>query len=134
MNECIFCKIIKKEIPSEIVYEDEKNIAFMDINPVNAGHVLVIPKKHFENIFDIGEEELIETTKIVRKISKAVKDFSEGVNIHQNNGRVAGQLINHTHFHVIPRYNGDGLVSWQGKEYNADVSKNLADKMRENLN
>ena len=108
--ECIFCKIIKKEIPSTKVYEDENTFAFLDINPVSEGHTLVIPKKHFESIFDIEKEELKQLIKAAQHVAQMrKKQGADGVNIIQNNGKTAGQLVDHIHFHVVPRKKGDGL-------------------------
>lgn len=103
-EECIFCKIIRKEVPANIVYEDEKVMAFLSIRPVNAGHTLVVPKKHYENVYEIPEEEIAYLFKIVKRIAHAVKDSTdaEGIRIMQNNGEVAGQVVFHLHVHVIP--------------------------------
>ena len=104
MSECVFCKIARKESPASIVYEDEQVIAFLSSRPVNVGHTLVIPKKHYGNIYDIPEEEACYLFKIVKKIAHAVKDSTgtEGVRIVQNNGEAAGQVVFHLHVHIIP--------------------------------
>ncbi len=111
--DCLFCKFATKQLEPAILFENEKVIAFLDINPAGTqeGHTLVLPKKHFENIFDVNEDLLRETIAATKKIAIAVKKISgaEGVNILQNNGKAAGQLINHLHFHVIPRKLGDGI-------------------------
>jgi histidine triad (HIT) family protein len=111
--DCIFCQIAKKEIPSAIVYEDKSSLAFLDINPLNKGHTLVVPKSHFETIADIPDEELGSLAKTVKKVAMAVKKAtgSPGINITQNNGRAAEQAIPHAHFHIIPRFEGDGIAS-----------------------
>lgn len=112
-TECLFCKFINKQIETKIIYENDYTIAFLDINPAGElmGHTLVITKKHYENIYDIPEKELEELIIIVKKIAIAVKNVSgaNGVNILQNNEKAAGQLINHIHFHIIPRKNKDGI-------------------------
>ncbi|MEK7203447.1 MAG: HIT family protein [Patescibacteria group bacterium] len=116
--DCIFCKIISGNIPSYKVYEDENVLAFLDINPVNAGHTLVIPKKHFASIENISQEDLSEVIKIVKKIGKAIKRGLkvQGYNVMMNNGFVAGQIVPHIHFHLVPRIVNDGLKLWpQGK-------------------
>ena len=112
MDECIFCKIAKGEVPSKKVFEDKDTIAFLDINPANPGHTLVMPKKHSENIFDIGEADLQKTMAVVKDIATKLKENMEavGVNVVQNNGRPAGQLVSHTHFHVIPRFPEDNVI------------------------
>ncbi len=114
---CIFCKIVKGEIPSKKVFEDEHTLAFLDINPMSTGHTLVIPKKHAENVFEIDEKELAHVHAIAKKIAIQRKnEGAEGVNILQTNGAVAGQSVFHLHVHVIPRKTGDGLRFWpEGK-------------------
>jgi len=101
---CTFCKIVRKEAPASPVYEDDKVIAFLSIQPINIGHTLVVPKKHYENIYEIPEEEGAHLYKIVKKVAYAVKNAvsAEGVRIVQNNGEAAGQVIFHLHVHVIP--------------------------------
>ncbi len=124
--DCIFCKIAKDEIPSYKVYEDNKTLAFLDIAPVNNGHILVIPKKHYKNIEDISEEELYTIIKTVKKIGKALKESLDilGYNVNINNDPIAGQIIPHIHFHIIPRYKKDGLKLWtQGKYKNKEAEK-----------
>jgi len=104
MSECIFCQIIRKEAPASIVYEDEQVVAFLSNRPVNVGHTLVAPKKHYENIYEIPEEEAAYLFKIAKKIAHAVKTATgvEGIRILQNNGEAAGQVVFHLHVHVIP--------------------------------
>ncbi|MEK6860850.1 MAG: HIT family protein [Nanoarchaeota archaeon] len=133
MTDCLFCKIIKREIPSDIVYEDDKVIAFLDIHPVNKGHTLVLPKQHYENLFDVPENILINTMKTVKKIAVALSKYSDGVNVGQNNRMAAGQLVDHIHFHLIPRFNEDGLKHWPGKKYQEGESKKVADEIKKLL-
>ena len=104
MSECVFCQIIRKEAPASIVYEDAQVVAFLSNRPVNVGHTLVAPKKHYENIYEIPEEEAAYLFRIVKKIARAVKDATgiEGIRIVQNNGKDAGQVIFHLHVHIIP--------------------------------
>lgn len=103
-ESCIFCKIVQKEAPASIAYEDERVIAFMSIQPINVGHTLVVPKKHYENIYEIPEEDIAYLYTIVKKLSHAVKKAvnAEGVRTVQNNGEAAGQVIFHLHVHIIP--------------------------------
>jgi len=119
MENCIFCKIANKEIPCYKIYEDDLVLAFLDINPVVSGHVLVIPKKHFENIFEIDEEYLERIIVVARQISVKMKESLgvEGVNLYQANGSMAGQTVFHFHLHVLPRISGDEIdfVKWMGK-------------------
>ncbi len=119
MTDCIFCKIIKGEIPSAKVYEDDKVMAFLDIQPVNEGHTLVVPKRHHEDLFDLPEEFLSSGLGAIKKIATAVKKAvdADGINIGMNNGRAAGQAVFHAHFHVIPRFKNDRLKEWKRKSY-----------------
>ena len=111
MKSCIFCKIVKGEIPcgKGKIWEDCDFLAFLDINPVGEGHTLVIPKKHFENIFDISEEISRKYLNAVKKTAEILmkKYNSDGFNIVNNNGKSAGQVVNHIHFHILPRKKGD---------------------------
>lgn len=124
---CIFCKIVAGELPSFKVYEDDAVLAFLDINPVNAGHTLVIPKKHSQNIFDIEAKDWAAVTEVVRKVSIAIEKGmgADGVNLAMNNREHAGQVVGHPHMHIIPRFKGDGLKLMphrQYKEGEADAS------------
>jgi len=112
MEDCLFCKIVKGEIPSKKIYEDDYNIAFLDINPANPGHALVVPKEHTENIFDVDEKVLSRTIITVKEIAKLLKEKlnAEGINVIQNNGRSAGQIVYHLHFHIIPRFPKDKVI------------------------
>lgn len=107
--ETIFSKIIAREIPADIVYEDEVVLAFLDITPVNYGHTLVIPKEPCINVFDGKPETLAHMMKVGQKIAQALKaaDLAEGVNLIMNNGAEAGQEVFHAHLHVVPRLTGD---------------------------
>ena len=104
--DCIFCKIIRGEIPLYTIYTDEETIAFLDINPHSQGHVLVAPKRHSKNIYDIDEDNLSRTTLVVKKIANQIKKvlLPDGITIGQNNEVAGGQEIFHTHFHIIPKY------------------------------
>lgn len=111
MSDCIFCKIIKGDIPSYKVYEDEKTFAFLDINPINTGHALVIPKNHVRKISEAPEEDLFALVKTLKKVIKGLEDGLgvDNLNVFVNQGEDAGQLIPHLHYHVTPRYKGDGV-------------------------
>ncbi len=123
MNEagCIFCKIIKREIPSKIVFENDLNLAFLDISPISKGHTIVIPKKHYSTLEDIPEDELAETIKVVKKISINIHKSLEidGYNILQNNFAAAGQVVKHFHMHIIPR-------SYDDDKFRLEIPKNQA--------
>ena len=112
-EECIFCKIVKGEIPAFKVYEDSKTLAFLDINPRNPGHTLIIPKSHHETILTVSEDEGTVLFSAVKKVSIALKNGlkADGLSILQNNGEAAGQVVSHLHFHVIPRFNSERPVA-----------------------
>ncbi len=132
MAECIFCKIIKGEIPSAKIYEDEDVLAFLDIGPVNKGHALVIPKRHYESIIDIDDETLSKIAVVLKKAAIAVKKGVEadGITISQSNGAAAGQVVPHIHFHVMPRFKGDGLKLWPQGKYEEDEMNKTSEKIR----
>ena len=132
--DCIFCKIINGEIPKFTVYEDDDSIAFLDVNPVNPGHVLVVPKGHFANLEEVSEKSLIATMKIVKRVGKSLKDNLGvlGYNVHENNDPASGQVVPHLHFHVIPRYNGDGLSLWPQKNYDPGQAEDILNKIKIN--
>jgi diadenosine tetraphosphate (Ap4A) HIT family hydrolase len=113
-ENCIFCKIVQKQAPSSIVYEDNLVTAFLDIRPVNEGHTLVIPKEHFEGIFDTPIELVGKVHKIAKTVAVAVKEAvkADGISIIQQNGRAANQDIFHMHVHVIPRYSGKKMKAF----------------------
>ncbi len=134
---CIFCKIIKGEIPCTKLYEDKNILTFLDINPSNekGGHTLVLPKKHYELISDIPEEELNKVMKFVKKISTILLKEAEGVNILQNNKKIAGQMIPHIHFHIIPRYKNDNIKIdyWECKKYPPGKIELIAERIKKLL-
>jgi histidine triad (HIT) family protein len=131
MENCIFCKIIKGEIPCEKVYEDDDFFAFLDIKPVNLGHTLLIPKTHIKNLYEFPDKLISKAGPIIKKLALALKNGinADGVNLGMNNDEAAGQLVFHTHFHIIPRFKNDGYIHWKGKEYTVDETKNLAQKI-----
>ena len=109
-EDCIFCKITRREIPSKIVYENNLNLAFLDISPISKGHTIVIPKNHYSTLEDITNHELTELYKVVKKIATMMHEKLEidGYNILQNNFTASGQVIKHFHVHIIPRnFNDD---------------------------
>jgi histidine triad (HIT) family protein len=110
-EDCIFCKVLAGEIPSESVYEDEHTVAVMDINPWTRGHVVVVPRRHAENLFEISDEDLQHVIVAAKRVATKVRDTldCDGVNLLQSNGRAAWQTIFHLHVHVIPRYEDDPL-------------------------
>jgi len=135
MSNCVFCKIVKKEIPAEIVYEDENTLAFLDITPINPGHVLFIPKEHHENLYDLPDDLLIKMAPLIKKLAIAAKSAvnAEGINLGMNNERPAGQLVNHAHFHIMPRFSNDGFRHWRGTPYKDDEAQKVAEKIKKFL-
>jgi histidine triad (HIT) family protein len=111
MNSCIFCRIAQKRVPANLVYEDEKAMAFLEIRPLNEGHTLIIPRLHYENIFDIPQELIMHIQGVTKRVALAVKKATQadGISIMQQNGKAAGQEIFHLHVHVIPRFEGQKL-------------------------
>ena len=121
-DDCIFCRIIAGEIPCTKVHETDSVLAFIDIGPIIKGHTLVIPKSHHDPLMDTPDDVLADVIHVVRKIATAQKKSlnADGVNVVQNNGRAAGQMVDHLHFHVIPRYADDGHHwNWNAKHYDA---------------
>ncbi len=105
-QECLFCKIVKGEVPAKKVYEDDVTLAFLDISPRNPGHTLIIPKKHAETLMDLSDKESARLFESVRKVGEmAMKGVqAQGLSIAQSNGQAAGQVVAHVHFHAIPRF------------------------------
>ena len=119
MADCIFCKIVAGQIPCTKVYEDATCLVFMDINPISPGHTLVVPKKHYEAITEMPAEEAAALFASIPALAAAVKAAlkAEALNVLQNNGRAAGQAVDHLHVHLIPRWAGDGLgFRWPAKQ------------------
>jgi histidine triad (HIT) family protein len=140
-SECIFCQIIRREAPASIIYEDEQVIAFLSNRPVNPGHTLVTPKKHYENIYEIPVEEAGHLFKIAKHVAPAVRDAkgAEGIRIVQNNGEAAGQVVFHLHVHVIPmephnRFSHDGAFRDLTYPRNIGSLENDAQEIKQRLN
>lgn len=123
--DCIFCKIINGEIPSNKVFENDEFIAILDAFPANEGHTLIIPKKHYKNIFEIDEKTVSEGYVLAQKVAKAIKNTLtiENINILQNNGEISGQSVHHFHIHVIPRLKND-TVTIKSTPVKIDSTKN----------
>jgi histidine triad (HIT) family protein len=134
-ESCIFCKIAGKEIPAQMVYEDANTLAFLDINPNNHGHTLVIPKHHFENIYTLPQEALCQVMLTVQKIALAVKTAAQadGINISMNNESAAGQEVFHAHIHVIPRHESDEFPHFPHRAYIGDEMKQVAEKIKKEI-
>ncbi|OGG56685.1 hypothetical protein A3D71_03550 [Candidatus Kaiserbacteria bacterium RIFCSPHIGHO2_02_FULL_55_20] len=134
--DCLFCKIVVREIPAQIVYEDDNVLAFLDINPINPGHTLVIPKKHSKDIFEIDYAEWTAVMRAARVIAHALETAlkTDGINLGMNNRAGAGQVVFHAHVHVIPRFEGDPHKLWRGKPYAEGEFAATGDKIRAALN
>jgi len=130
-EECIFCKIITGEIPCYKIYENKFILAFLDVNPISDGHTLVIPKKHYENVLDCEDKYLEETIKAIKIITNHYKKNLKctAFNIANNSGKDAGQVVNHLHFHIIPRYKNDGLISWPTRNCECEKLSDLCNKL-----
>lgn len=133
MEECIFCKIVNGKIPATKVYEDSQVISFLDIMPANKGHCLVVPKKHAQTLMEMGDEDLVATMGAAKKVARALSlSFGNGsFNIVMNNGKEAGQIVNHAHIHLIPRFQKDRLrIKWSHLKYEGDEMKEYAEKIK----
>lgn len=133
---CIFCRIVRKEAPSSVVFEDAEVIAFMDIRPLTEGHTLVIPKQHYVDIYDTPEELVVHTHKITKRVAIAVKQAigADGISIVQQNGKAAGQDIFHIHVHIIPRFQGHKMPRFgELTEASREKLDQAAAKIRKNL-
>lgn len=131
--DCIFCKIVDGEIPSNLIYQDELMMCFLDIDPINEGHILIIPKNHYLDADEIPNEILLTMMALSKKIVRAIKEkySPDGYSIMQNGGEFND--IGHYHMHIFPRYKGDGF-GWTFSDTKHDVSQGLANELKEILN
>jgi histidine triad (HIT) family protein len=136
MSECIFCRIVAREIPATVVHEDQDTLAFMDIGQVNPGHVLVTVKKHADNIFALDEAQAAAVFRSAAKVARAIHGAFEpqGLSVYQANGRAAGQTVFHLHLHLVPRYEGDGMaLTWPVKNPPREKLAEYAEKIKAKL-
>jgi len=136
MDNCIFCKIIAGDIPSATIYENDEFKVILDRFPASEGHVLVMPKEHCANLFEIDEEKAGRLFSLAVKVAKIMKNTIgfENMNLVQNNGPVAGQTVNHLHVHLIPRYEGDEVkVTWPQMDLTDEQIESMRIKLAENL-
>jgi histidine triad (HIT) family protein len=135
--DCIFCKIVAGTIPCTRIYEDEAVLAFMDIMPLNRGHLLVIPKEHFETMDEMDPEQYGHIAAVICKMAKAVRAAlnPDGLNVMQLNGKAANQVVPHVHMHLVPRWAGDGLTisAWEPVSGDKDEIAAAADAIRARL-
>ncbi len=117
-ESCVFCEIIEGTRTSAMVYEGERHVAFLDKFPLNHGHTLVVPRKHYATVFDMPPEEVGELHALVARLAGAVRAATDadGINIGQNNGAAASQIIHHIHVHIIPRYHNDSGRGWPSRK------------------
>jgi histidine triad (HIT) family protein len=136
MDGCVFCKMVAGEIPVARVYEDEAVLAFLDIGPISDGHTLVVPRQHCTRIHECDPELLAEVARRLGKIAEAVVAAmgSDGYNVLSNNGAAAGQVVDHLHFHIIPRKAGDRVFTqWPSYRYRKGQIEEIAARIRQNL-
>ena len=136
MADCVFCRIVAKQIPASVVFEDEYTLAFMDLGQVNPGHVLVAAKAHAENIYALDDAQAAAVFRSVARVARAVRDAfaPEGLSIYQANGKAAGQTVLHLHVHLVPRYERDGMeLVWPVKNPPREKLEEAAAKIRGRL-
>jgi len=131
MSDCLFCNIIKGQIESFKVFEDDDAVAFLDINPAAPGHTLIVPKVHAVNLFDIDEISLRRLASTLKHVAQKVRTATKkDLMIIQNNGKDAGQVVDHLHFHIIPRTQGDGIGLMRGR---IEITKEEMSEMVEKI-
>jgi histidine triad (HIT) family protein len=131
--DCIFCKIVAGELPSQIVEEDERTVAFMDISPATRGHLLVVPREHARNLLEVGADDLRATMATVQRMARRVSERLEpaGINVLNSCGAAAWQTVFHFHVHVIPRYQDDPLkLPWTPEPGDPDEVADAARALR----
>jgi histidine triad (HIT) family protein len=136
MSDCVFCRIVAKQIPATVVYEDEHTLAFMDIGQVNPGHVLVAAKPHRENVYALDDAQAGAVFRSVARVARAVRAAfaPPGLSVYQANGQPAGQTVFHFHVHLVPRHEGDGMsLTWPVKNPPREKLEEYAAKIRGEL-
>jgi histidine triad (HIT) family protein len=136
MADCVFCRIVAKQIPASVVYEDGETLAFMDLGQVNQGHVLVAAKAHAENVYALDDAQAAAVFRTAVKVARSVRDAfaPQGLSIYQANGSAAGQTVFHFHMHLVPRYENDGMnLIWPVKNPPRDKLEEAAAKIRARL-
>ena len=136
MNDCIFCRIVARQIPATVVHEDEHTLAFMDLGQVNPGHVLVAVKKHAENLYALDDAQAGAVLRAAARVGRAIRDAfaPQGLSVYQANGKAAGQTVFHYHVQLVPRHDGDGMaLSWPVKNPPREQLEAHAAKIRASL-
>jgi len=136
MSDCVFCRIVARQIPATVVFEDEHTLGFMDIGQVNPGHVLVAVKKHAENLYALDDTQAGAVLRAAARIARAIRETfaPEGLSVYQANGKAAGQTVFHYHVHLVPRYAGDGMeLTWPVKNPPREKLVEYAEKIKASL-
>ena len=136
MENCVFCRIVAKQIPATVVHEDEHTLAFMDIGQVNPGHVLVAVKQHAENLFALDDARASAAFRAAARVARAIREAfaPQGLSVYQANGAAAGQTVLHFHIHLVPRHQGDGMaLTWPVKIPPREKLVEYAEKIRARL-
>ncbi len=136
IGDCVFCRIVARQIPATVVHEDEHTLAFMDLGHVNPGHVLVAVKKHAENLYTLDDAQAGAVLRAAARVARAIRDAfaPQGLSVYQANGKAAGQTVFHYHVHLVPRHDGDGMaLSWPVKNPPRDKLEEYAAKIRASL-
>lgn len=134
-KDCIFCKIINGEIPSNTIYEDDEFKVILDASPATKGHALILPKKHWEDIYEIDEEAAGRVMKLAKRLAIYMTDVlsCDGFNLLQNNHEVAGQTVFHFHMHLIPRYQGaknNDILMWSHENFTQKEMEEIRDSLK----
>lgn len=135
-EDCIFCKIANGEIPSACIYENKEFRVVLDVGPATRGHVLILTKEHYDNIFEIDAETAGKLFSLASVVARAMKKTlnCDGMNILQNNGTIAGQTVFHFHLHLIPRYEGDNVkITWSQGEINDDEKREIVNLIKKEI-
>ena len=136
MSDCVFCRIVARQIPATVVHEDEHTLAFMDLGQVNPGHVLVAVKAHAENLYALNDAQAGAVLRAAARVARAIRAAfkPEGLSVYQANGKAAGQTVFHYHVHLVPRHEGDGMaLSWPVKNPARDKLEEYAARIRASL-
>jgi histidine triad (HIT) family protein len=136
VSDCVFCRIVARQIPASVVYEDEHTLAFMDLGQVNPGHVLVAVKAHAENLYALNDAQAGAVLRTAARVARAIRDaFSpQGLSVYQANGKVAGQTVFHYHVHLVPRHEGDGMaLAWPVKNPPREKLEDYAARIKASL-
>jgi histidine triad (HIT) family protein len=133
MSDCVFCRIVARQIPATVVHEDEHTLAFMDLGQVNPGHVLVAVKAHVENVFGLNAPQAAAVASSMLRVARAIRAAfaPQGLSVYQANGSAAGQTVFHYHVHLVPRHDGDGMaLTWPVKNPPREKLEEYAARIR----